>query len=56
MILLNVGRILSYNSTVKIYKLLCDIVRFAYTFYILLDEMGYFSQLDLVILSLWPIR
>ena len=42
LVLLNVGHTLSSNSTVQIYELLCDIVRFAYTFYILLGEICLF--------------
>jgi len=35
LVLLNIGHTLSSNSTVQIYELLCDIVPFVYTFYIL---------------------
>ena len=42
LVLLNFGRILSSNSTVQIYELLCDIVPFVYTFYILLGEICLF--------------
>ena len=46
LVLLNVGHILSSNSTVQIYELLCDIVRFVYTFYILLGEICLFLRND----------
>ena len=42
LVLLNVGHTLSSNSTVQIYELLCDIVPYAYTFYILLGEICLF--------------
>ena len=40
LVLLNIGHTLSSNSTVQIYELLCDIVPFAYTFYVLLSEIS----------------
>ena len=46
LVLLNVGHTLSSNSTVQIYELLCDIVPFVYTFYILLGKICLFNIIN----------